>query len=125
MPEWVTNEQLQGLVALIVGGIGVYFTKKGQSKSDGKPPPDREPSTHEVRAMMASTTRILEDLSRTLDKHVDRYNDDKDDLDEILNDVKRVMNDLNRGIDRLEAAQRLAEAVAGIRRELGNDRPVK
>lgn len=75
-----------GFIGVIAGAAwGIW---RGEKKSDGKPPEERSPSTHEVRA-------ALDSLRDKLDRHHDITTDD--------------INDMRRAIDRIEASLRLME----------------
>lgn len=97
--DWGTMGQAAGIVGLVI--VGAYSVIKGALKGDGKPPPERAPGPHEIRELMA-------DLRRIVERHHELTADD-------LTDVKRAL-------DRIEAAQRLQDAMAGMRREFNSSK---
>lgn len=75
-----------GFAGVVAGAAwGIW---RGERKSDGKPPEERNPTTHEVRA-------ALDSMRDKLDRHHDLTTED-------LNDIRRAM-------DRIEASLRLME----------------
>lgn len=101
--DWPSVGQGIGIIGL-VGGAALAMIK-GHRKSDGTPPPDRPPAPNEVKETLAELRRMLEGLIQRSERHRELTDDD--------------LSDIKKQLDRIEAAQRLQDAVAGIRREFG------
>ena len=96
MTEW--TEFLQGFAAFLsavgVAAVMVYTKKKAPSE----PPVERAPSPHEMRELIAA-------IRDRMDHHHELTQDD--------------LTDIKKALDRIEASNRLQEAMAGLRREMG------
>lgn len=101
--DWAAVGQGLGFIGL-AGGAALAMIK-GHRKSDGVPPADRPPAPNEVKETLAELRRMLEGLIQKTERHRELTDDD--------------LSDIKKQLDRIEAAQRLQDAVSNIRREFG------
>ena len=92
--DWTAVGQGLGFIGLVCSAALAII--KGHRRSDGKPPVDRPPPPNEVKEGLAELRRVIE-------RHRELTDDD--------------LSDIKKQLDRIEAAQRLQDAIAGIRRE--------
>lgn len=108
LDEWVRLGQVAGLIgAGILACIGVF---RGLVKSDGKPPVERPPAPNEVREAVVDLRRLIERVADRVERQGDQIERRDARFDDDLTDIKR-------GVERVEAAQRIQMAMEGLRRD--------
>lgn len=102
--DWPAIGQGIGVIGVVL--LTAFGVVRGWFGGSGKPPESRAPDTHEVREYLNDMRRALDHMQRKVESA-----DDKQD------DIRSGMNDVKRALDRIEAAQRLQDALNGFRRE--------
>lgn len=94
--EW--TEFLQGFAAFIGAVCAVLVATNTKKKAPSDPPVERAPTPHEMRELIAA-------IRDRMERHHELTQDD--------------LSEIKKALDRIEASNRLQDALAGIRREMG------
>ena len=102
--------QLIGAVVVVLLAVGAVIKK--YESSDGSPPPQRKPADNELRQSMEEIKQLLKEVRA----HNDRLSPEE--IRAIMRGMDRIddrLQDLLRATHRIEASQRMVEAMAQIR----------
>lgn len=113
--NWEKVGAALGSVLIFLGAA--FAALRSHNKSDGKPPPQREPTYNEMRECLRELKRLVE---RSREVHDDASERVEDKLERIVRIQERMedrVDNISRAIERIEAAQRFEHAANNWRRE--------
>lgn len=104
-----------GSVLIFLGAA--FAALRSHNKSDGKPPPQREPTYNEMREHLRELKRIIERHREVNDDTAERIEEKLERTIRYQERMEDRVDNLSRAVERVEAAQRFEHAANNWRRE--------